>query len=106
MKPSRKATGPVSIPISNKTSRPRNMATRIATIASTSLIALICGLVRMTMVGGGVLIENGSIGYTNAREAENFLYLAGAGLAATAIDRIGRARNPRGFVGREKKNEV
>ncbi len=56
-KPSKSATGPVSMPISNRTSRPRKSAISPAKIASTSLIALIRGEVRITIVGGGVLIR-------------------------------------------------
>ena len=51
------------MPIRSKTSSPKNTAMRVATKASTSLMALICGDVRMTMVGGGVLIGKRSIGY-------------------------------------------
>src|SRR5262249_36146249 len=91
------------MPINSRTSKPRNSATSPATMASTRRMALICGEVRMTIVGAGVLIESRSI--AGARLIGPIspigliaLVLAGAGLGAAAVDRIGGAGDPRGLV--------
>ncbi len=96
--PSMNATGPVSIPIRSRTNKPRTMAIRPAVIASTSLIALICGGVRMMIVGAGVVMRN-SIWPQDARKAQ--MLLTRAGLRATAVNGIRGARDPRGPIGSE-----